>query len=110
MARLTVDTLYDSRWLPALDQAGRNGVRYGLVAVIAWIGAMSFTAYEAKGISGFVANSPIMGWVYGVLSERQLPTFLGVVELIVATLITIKPLSPRAAAVVAAAEAGRTRL
>ena len=105
---LVVPAAIDSRRVPALDQVGRNGVRYGLVAVIVWIGAMNFTAYEARGISGFVANSPIMGWVYGMLSERQFSTFLGVVELIVATLITIKPLSPHAAAVGAAAQAERT--
>jgi len=38
-------------------------MRYGLVLVVAWIGAMKFTAYEANGIQPLVANSPFMGWV-----------------------------------------------
>jgi reactive chlorine resistance protein C len=37
--------------------------RYGLVVVIAWIGALKFTAYEAQGIQPLVANSPHMSWL-----------------------------------------------
>ena len=33
-------------------------LRYGLVVVIGWIGAMKFTAYEAAGIQPLVENSP----------------------------------------------------
>jgi hypothetical protein len=34
--------------------------RYGLVLVIAWIGALKFTAYAAQGTQPLVANSPFM--------------------------------------------------
>ncbi|TMB41311.1 MAG: DUF417 family protein [Deltaproteobacteria bacterium] len=45
-------------------------LRYGLVLVVAWIGAMKFTAYEAAGIQPLVANSPLMGWTYRFLSVQ----------------------------------------
>ncbi len=85
-----------------LDRAGRFGIRYGLVVVIGWIGAMKFTAYEADGISGLVMNSPLMGWAYSLLSHGQFSSLLGVVESIVAALIAAKPYWPRASAVGAA--------
>jgi hypothetical protein len=39
-----------------VEAVGRELARYGLVVVVAWIGLMKFTAYEAEGISPFVAN------------------------------------------------------
>jgi uncharacterized membrane protein YkgB len=58
---------------------------------------MKFTAYEAKGISGFVANSPLMSWAYSVFSIRGFSGLLGVTELGIALLIAARPLSARAA-------------
>jgi len=48
-------------------------LRYGLVLVIAWIGMMKFTSYEANGIKPLVAHSPFLGWMYGFLSVRRSP-------------------------------------
>jgi hypothetical protein len=39
------------------EAVGRATIRYGLVLVLLWIGAMKFTAYEAAGIEPFVANT-----------------------------------------------------
>jgi uncharacterized membrane protein YkgB len=74
-------------------------LRYGLVLVIAWIGFMKFTVYEAAGIQPLVANSPLMGWVYGIFSERAFSALLGVVEVSVAAMIALRPVSARVAAV-----------
>ncbi len=71
-------------------------LRYGLVLVIAWIGAMKFTEYEAKGIQPLVAHSPLMSWLYQFLSVTALSKLLGVVELAIAALIASRPLSIRA--------------
>jgi uncharacterized membrane protein YkgB len=49
-----------------LQTIGKHVARYGLVVVLLWIGGMKFTAYEAEGIRPMVANSPLMGWVYGL--------------------------------------------
>jgi uncharacterized membrane protein YkgB len=81
-----------------VEAVGRELARYGLAVVIAWIGFMKFTAYEAEGISPFVANSPLMSWVYGLMSVRGFSAVLGVVEVAVALLIAARPLSPRACA------------
>ena len=34
----------------AIEDVGKEIVRWGLVVVLAWIGGMKFTAYEAMGI------------------------------------------------------------
>ena len=81
-----------------VEAVGRELARYGLVVVVAWIGLMKFTAYEAEGISGFVAHSPLMSWVYGLMSVRGFSAVLGVVEIAIAILIAARPLSPRASA------------
>src|SRR5215475_6193728 len=81
-----------------VEAVGRELARYGLVVVVAWIGLMKFTAYEAEGIRLYVANSPLMSWVYGTMSVRGFSAVLGVVEVAVALLIAARPLSPRACA------------
>lgn len=81
-----------------IEIVGRHSIRFGLVAVLAWIGAMKFTAYEAEGISGLVSNSPMMAWVYQVLSVRQFGVLLGVVEILIAGLIATRPFSAKVSA------------
>ena len=90
----------------AVTRVGRQAPRYGLVVVIAWIGIMKFTAYEADGISGFVGNSPLMRWAYDMMSHRQFSAVLGLVELAVAGLIAIHPVAPRVSALGAAGAVG----
>ena len=85
---------------------GGSVVRYGLVAVVGWIGLMKFTHYEAEGIRPFVANSPLMSWAYSVLSVDAFSALLGVVEVTVAVLIALRPLSARASAVGSALAVG----
>ena len=57
---------------------------------------MKFTAYEAEAIHPFVANSPLMSWVYGFMSVQGFSAVLGVVELTIAILIAVRPFMPRA--------------
>ena len=85
---------------------GRELARYGLVVIVGWIGLMKFTAYEAEGISLYVANSPLMSWVYGFMSHRGFSAVLGVIEVAVALLISARPFSPRACAVGSALAVG----
>ena len=89
-----------------VEAIGRILARYGLVVVVAWIGLMKFIAYEAEGIRPFVANSPLMSWVYGPLSVRGFSTVLGVVEVAIALLIAARPFSPRASALGSALAVG----
>ena len=79
-----------------VEAVGRQLARYGLVVVVGWIGLMKFTGYEAEGIRPFVANSPLMRWVYGLVTVRGFSAVLGVVEVAIALLIAARPFWPRA--------------
>jgi uncharacterized membrane protein YkgB len=81
-----------------VETVGRALARYGLVVVVGWIGLMKFTGYEAEGIRPFVANSPLMSWVYRLMSVRGFSALLGVVEVAIALLIAARPLLPRVSA------------
>jgi len=77
---------------------GRQFVRYALVVVIAWIGALKYSSYEATAIHPLIANSPIMSWFYDILGVRSLAATLGTVEIIAAVLIALRFVSPRISA------------
>jgi uncharacterized membrane protein YkgB len=99
MATLMQDpVLEQSATSSRVEAAGRELARYGLVVVVGWIGLMKFTAYEAEGISRYVAASPLMSWVYGFTSHRGFSAVLGVVEVAIALLVASRPFAPRASA------------
>lgn len=83
----------------AFEKSGAFLIRYGLALVLAWIGAMKFTAYEAEGIKGLVETSPLMSWMYKVLSLQATSNVIGVAELAAAFLIAIPSLSPKLSAI-----------
>ena len=49
---------------------------------------------DAIGIEPLVANSPLMSWVYGIFSVTAFSAILGVVELVTAVLLAVKPWWP----------------
>ena len=83
----------------AIEDVGKTIVRWGVVLVLSWIGGMKFTAYEAMGIQPLVAHSPLLSWMYGVLSVRSFSTMLGFIEIGTAVLIALRSVSPWASAV-----------
>src|SRR5262249_58467622 len=89
-----------------LKATGTNVSRYGLVIVLLWIGGMKFTAYEAEGIRPMVANSPLMGPVYRVMSVGGFSSLLGVVEIAIGVLIALRPVWPMGSAVGSGLAAG----
>src|ERR1051325_4065108 len=74
-------------------------IRYGLVLVLGWIGAMKFTAYEAEGIKTLVETSPFMSWMYKVFSLQTTSNIIGVAEITAAVLIAIRPISAKLSAI-----------
>src|SRR5215208_5536805 len=80
-------------------KAGEFLIRYGLVIVLGWIGAMKFTAYEAAGIKTLVETSPFMSWMYKALSLQATSNIIGIAELTAAVLIAIRPLAPKLSAI-----------
>jgi len=83
----------------AVKKIGAFLLRYGLVLVLGWIGAMKFTAYEAEGIKALVATSPLMSWMYRVFSLQATSNIIGVAEITAALLIAIRPISARLSAI-----------
>ena len=81
-----------------LEAIGSLVLRYGLVLVIGWIGLMKFTAYEAHGIQPLVAHSPLLSWMYGLLTVEQFSQGLGTVEVMIAVLIGLRHWSAKASA------------
>ena len=88
---ITADELRSRRASPIAALVAR----YALVIVIAWFGAMKFTYYESHGISPLVANSPIMSWMYHIMSIRTFGRLLGSFELFAAVLLALKPWYPK---------------
>ena len=82
----------------AIEDLGKGIVRWGLVLVLAWIGAMKFTAYEAMGIQPLVAGSPLLSWMYDFMSVRSFSNTLGCIEIGTALLISMRSISPKASA------------
>lgn len=81
-----------------LQHAGEIVIRYGLVVVLLWIGALKFTAYEAEGIKPLVTNSPLMSWAYHALGLRMLANLLGIVEIGLGLMIASRSISARVSA------------
>jgi len=82
----------------AVTRIGGALARYGLVVVIGWIGLLKFASYEAQGIEPLVANSPVMSWVYDVVSVTTFSNLLGILEVATAALLAVKPWWPRLSA------------
>src|SRR5258707_12972042 len=83
-----------------LEMIGILVSRYGLVVVLLLIGVLKFTPEEAAGIQPLVAHSPLMSWMYGLLSVQGVSNVIGAIEIAIATLMALRPLSPKASLVV----------
>lgn len=85
-----------------LDWLGPRLARFGsllcyaaMAVIFVWFGSMKFTAYEAAGISGFVLNSPLVGWWQTLLGVGGTSTMLGSYEIATGLLFAGRFLSPR---------------
>jgi len=90
----------------SVDAIGRFAIRYGLVAVILYIGLMKFTSYEAQAISGLISSSPLLAWTYSIFSVGALAASIGSSEILIAGLIAIRPWSAKASAIGSALAVG----
>ncbi len=81
-----------------MQNIGANVLRYGLVIVLLWVGSLKFTAYEAEGIQGFIANSPLFSWMLGIMSVQTVSMLIGSVEIILAIMIAMRSFVPKISA------------
>jgi len=91
-ATVTIPIQREGTLSETLQALGTGLTRYGLVVVFAWIGTMKFTAYEAHAIQP-LANSPFMSWLYNIFSVQTFSNGLGVLEVAIAALIAVRPVS-----------------
>ncbi|CAN5562742.1 DUF417 family protein [soil metagenome] len=82
-----------------LENIGTIIIRYGLVIILLSVGTLKFTAYEAEGIQGLVANSPLMSWAYSVFTVRNFAALLGIIEITLGILIATRPFAPKVSAI-----------
>jgi len=76
-----------------LASLGGMVMLYGLAVVFLWIGGMKFTAYEAGAIEGLVASSPLLSWLYSILSVQGVSNLIGTAEIITGLLLLVRPLN-----------------
>ncbi len=81
-----------------LEATGARVIRYGLVLVLFWVGALKFTAYEADGVHMLASNSPLLSWATQLFSVRVFAMLLGIVEISLAILIATRPVLPKLSA------------
>jgi len=78
-----------------LEGTGRAVSRYGLAIILLLIGLAKFTPEEAVGIQPLVAHSPLISWMYAVLSVRGVSNLIGCIEIGIAVLLSLRPVSAR---------------
>jgi reactive chlorine resistance protein C len=87
-----------STWAARLEAIGGTVLRYGLVAILIYLGAFKFTEEEAKAIEPLVTNSPLFSWLHAALGTQGISNVIGVAEIVIAALIAAHPFSPKASA------------
>ena len=68
-------------------------LRWALVIVFLWFGAMKFTAYEASGIAPFIEHSPLMSWL-GMFGTQGQSYVIGTIELTIALVLILGAFNP----------------
>lgn len=95
---MTMTSTNLSTWAARLEAIGGAVLRYGLVAILLYIGTFKFTGEEAKAIEPLVANSPLFSWLHAALGTQGISNVIGVSEIVIAALIAARPFSPGASA------------
>lgn len=81
-----------------IEALGLLILRYGLVLILFWIGAMKFTAFEAEAIKPLIETSPFIGWLYRAVAPQTVSVLLGITEITAGILIALRPYSAKIAA------------
>jgi uncharacterized membrane protein YkgB len=89
-----------------LETSGALTMRYGLVLIILWFGVFKFTPTEAGAIQPLVAHSPLLSWLYDLTDGRTASAAIGLVEILTAVLIALRPWKAGASAIGSLAACG----
>src|SRR5678816_4088710 len=69
-------------------------LRFGLVLFLLLFGLAKFTQAEAETIQPWIAHSPFLGWLYSIASVEGASAIIGVLELTIAALLSVRHWSP----------------
>ncbi len=89
------DPLLDTRRGRQLQGLGAAILRIGLAFLLAVFGTFKFFQFEADAIQPLVAHSPVVGWLYAVVSVRTASAIIGTVEVVAALGLLLAPWWPR---------------
>src|SRR4029077_2427686 len=89
-----------------LATAGYSVMRCGLATTLLWIGALKFKDYEVQNAEVLVTASPLTSRLREKLGAQKLGRLIGITQMTLGSLITAKPLAPRASAVGSLGAAG----
>jgi uncharacterized membrane protein YkgB len=99
MSATTYDTAADRPAIRApAARTATLGLYYSLAIILLWFGMMKFTAYEASNISGFILNSPFIGWIHG-FGIKNASIAIGLVEIAAGLLLAARIFAPKLATI-----------
>jgi uncharacterized membrane protein YkgB len=88
-------TLLDPRRGQQLQTLGSTVLRLSLAFLLALFGTFKFFRFEADAIQPLVSHSPLLGWLYALLSVRAASALIGVVEVGAAVALLLAPWRPK---------------
>jgi len=83
----------------SLQELGEKILRYGLVVILVWVGALKFTEYEAMAIRPLVENSPLTSWALKAFGLRPLASLIGIIEIVLGLMIATRSYAPKVSAI-----------
>ena len=87
--------------LAIADWSSRVGIavaRYGLALILLLMGIVKFTHAAGLGIQPFIAHSPFLSWPYSLASVDAVSRGFGLIELVTAFAIVVRPVFPAVSA------------
>ncbi len=70
-------------------------LRWSLVFLQLFFGALKWTAAEAQAILPFMLNSPLLAWLGRAFEPQHASELIGVIEVTIAVLIALRQWAPR---------------
>lgn len=80
-----------------LERVGAGAIRWSLILLLVFFGALKWAAFEADAIYPLISNSPFLSWMDTLFGKQGASIFVGVIELITAALLAARRWSPTAA-------------
>lgn len=78
-----------------LELVGAGLLRWSLVFLLVFFGALKWAAFEADAVHPMIANSPLLFWIDRLFGKQGGSEFIGVIELITAALLVARRWSPK---------------